>query len=372
VTRAIGVADLAALSPDRQAVEALRSEVESVRSALEAIERTTAAPNFSETPTELTQRLAALEAQVSDRAAADGDFAALSARLAAMEQGLAALGNRVQEVSADMPASLAAQRETLAQLTQQMLQTRLELQSLRREVQGNSLPQLQAQTRSLMLLQLRAVLQTGAPFAAELYVAAQQSAADPALQERLAPVFAALEPIAARGAPTATRLAAELPALARAAVQQERAQPGAGFWGRVLARLSAFVSIRTTPSAAVADGRLSSALALAEAALQRDDLAAAIVAVAAQQNPPAAVSEWLVRAQDRRTVDEAQAQIGQSVAQAMPRRMTESSAPLVAPAVETPPKSETPPAISVAPMTDPNPAAAPRPALDLPPMIGSP
>lgn len=348
------------------AIAALQNELTDVRAALEAAQRTPADTTSVPAITELTQRLAVLESRPVVTAADSEPDPALTERLTAMEERLSALTGRLQETTSEIPARLSAQRETLAQLSQQLLQTRVELQSLRREVQGNSLPQLQAQARTLILLQLRSALQTSTLFTAELQAAVQQAESDPALQERLSPVFATLEAIAPRGALTAPQLAAELPALSRDAAQQSRLRPDAGFWDRVMARLASVVSIRTAPSETAAGDTLPAALARAEAALQRDDLPAAIAALAAQQDLPEPVSTWLTAAQARQTVDEAQTLIGQAVAQSLPRRTADPVPPALPPS-PTAVSPEPTPAI-------PSPAAEPPPPapLELPPMIGTP
>lgn len=356
----------------QETMAALQAEIVNVRSELDSLKHTAFAEIPPESTADFAARLTAIEArQEAGGEAASVTLPALQTRLADLETQTAAAIARLQGFAVDLPAQVTAQRETLAQLTQQVLQTRVELQSLRREVQGNSLPQLQAQARALMLLQLRAALQSAAPFTAELQAAVQQSAADPALQEFLAPVFAALEPIAARGAPSGAQLAAALPALARAAAETERAREGGGFWDRVLARLSSLVSVRIAPDeAAVGDG-LSAALARAEAALGRDDLAAAATAIAAQQNLPDAVGEWLAQARDRLQANAALPLLGQAVVQALPRNGPAGSAlpvgvpPLVAPPVIAPPVPTPVP-------QETSPSPEPPARLELPPMIGTP
>jgi hypothetical protein len=339
-------------------VAALRSEIEALkRTPAPAAERTVDLSGFE-------SRLATLEARPIDPA----PDPALGPRLGAAEERLASMAAQLQGLAAALPPQIAAQRESLAQLTQQMFQTRLELQSLRREVQGNSLPQLQAQARALMLMQLRAAIQTPVPFAAELQSAVQQAAADPALQAVLMPSFTALEPVAARGAPTLAQLAAALPPLIREQARAAYDAPEARWWERLLARLSTVLSVRPGPGSG-GDGSLAAALSQAEAALARDDLDAAIAAFAAQQSLPAPVEAWVARVRDRQTLNAALGPLGQGIVQALPRPVAPVGG--VSPVGAAAPAPQAAPAAAAAPPAEP-PAPAPAPRLDLPPMIGTP
>jgi uroporphyrinogen-III synthase len=137
---------------------------------------------------------------------------------------------------------------------------------------------------------LSAALDSGLPFATDLGLLAPLAKDDPKLGE----MVAGLQPQAATGVVARTTLAAEFPAVAKAAMADDLADDS--FGQRLLGKLKSLVSLRRV-GADVPGDSVEAKLARAEAALNASDLAKAVDLV--KSLPPQAApatSAWLARA----------------------------------------------------------------------------
>jgi hypothetical protein len=149
---------------------------------------------------------------------------------------------------------------------------------------------------------LSAALDAGQPFSTELDLLAPFSQGDGKLGE----LSAALRPAAQRGVASRAMLTAEFPAMAKAALAEDRADDS--FGERLLGKIKGVVSLRRV-GADVQGDSAEAKLARAEAALEGGDLARVVELV--KSLPPQtqrATSAWLARAEAhlnaQRTVDQ--------------------------------------------------------------------
>jgi uroporphyrinogen-III synthase len=150
---------------------------------------------------------------------------------------------------------------------------------------------------------LNAALDAGQPFTAELDLLAPLRQGDGKLGE----LSAALRPAAQSGVASRATLAAEFPAMAKAALAEDRADDS--FGERLLGKVKGVVSLRRV-GADVQGESAEAKLARAEAALAAGDLAKAIELV--KSLPPQvqrATSAWLARAEARLAAQKAVDQI---------------------------------------------------------------
>ena len=220
-----------------------------------------------------------------------------------------------------LPAANAVDPQKLAELEQQIVALRaaLETATAQRTALQGQIAELQGRMTALSearlaalrepLLQLiawselRERARRGAGFAREATALGSYAEAQGG---NLKTAFAALQPFAEQPAPAAAALAARFVALA----EQQRAAPlpadaaaaDRAWWQRALDKVSGLISIRRTgtPDAATLEGRLD----LAEAALARGDLKAA---VAELDGLPLItdLSDWRDQAQARLKLDAA-------------------------------------------------------------------
>lgn len=157
----------------------------------------------------------------------------------------------------------------------------------------------QAQVASLITFtQLRIASQGNAPFSQEWQAMVKASNGDLPLNEALRQ----LEPLAAKGAPTALELADELDMLT---LETESALQRAGaknWWERIVAELKSLISVRSTSSTAMDDDPV--------AALRRDVISGKMDTAIEKLNamPPEArevLKDWRAKAETRRDVNAA-------------------------------------------------------------------
>ena len=138
---------------------------------------------------------------------------------------------------------------------------------------------------------LSAALDSGLPFATDLDLLAPLVKDDPKLTE----IVAGLQPQAAAGVAARTTLAAEFPAVAKAALADDVADDS--FGERLLGKLKGLVSLRRV-GADVAGDTVEAKLARAEAALDSGDVAKAVEIVKSLPAQTAkATTAWLARAE---------------------------------------------------------------------------
>jgi hypothetical protein len=251
------VRDLAGRSPPPSVDPAT---VDGLAGRLAKLEAGAAAPRVPATDPALASGIAALDGElkslVSRNAALDGELTALAERIGA-------LARRSDEIAADARGRGDANANALADLTQKLAQF--------------SQPVTQNETgeRSVRLAvaaaMLRAAVERGEPFTAEL-AAAKALTADPA-------ALAPLEPFAASGLPAAAPLARELlaltPTLAHASATPAR---DGGILGRLQANAEKLIRVR--PIEEIAGDDPAAVIARIEARAAQSDLAGALAELA--------------------------------------------------------------------------------------------
>jgi uroporphyrinogen-III synthase len=219
-------------------------------------------------------------------------------RLAEVQRGLNALRAQVDAAPARLSALAAAQGERIQQLADRNAQLEQRVAALEERLQKGSI----AGAEFLMATAvLRDAVSRGAPYAAPLDTLADVAKDDAEVQAAVA----ALRAGAASGVPTATMLIARFDGVADAIVRAERAPPGAGWWDRLWARISALVTVRR--AGADAEGPSADAVAArAEAKVKAGDLAGAAAELDALHGLPAdAARPWLDQAKARLAADAA-------------------------------------------------------------------
>ena len=278
-------------------ITALQGDVAALKSAGAA----TGAPLPAEI-TGLPQRLADLEVRVSELKPAD--LASISARLAALEQrpaGSAGDAAALEKVKADLAAfdqrlkdaegaaaDIAALKQALAQLAAANAKS------------GNG-----AAGIALSINQLQRLISSGKPYASAIAALEKFGSGDPQLSAALAPSLGALKANADKGVATLAELQGSFPATADAITHAassvaETTSPDASFGERVLARLSALVTIRPEGENVQGDEPLAR-LARAEAKLNAGDVDGAAGELSGLPAGPIAdaAKPWLDRARAR-------------------------------------------------------------------------
>jgi uroporphyrinogen-III synthase len=207
---------------------------------------------------------------------ADKDIAALKTEIASLHTSLQSLGGSVDQIKAAANASGAANQKAVASA--------------------------RASAVISVAARLSAALEAGRPFAADLALLQPLVQGD----ARLGELSAALQPAAQSGVASRTTLAAEFPAMAKAALAEDRADDS--FGERLLGKVKGVVSLRRV-GADVPGDSAEAKLAHAEAALEGGDLAKAVELVKAMPaQTQRATSAWLARAEAhlnaQRTVDQ--------------------------------------------------------------------
>lgn len=152
---------------------------------------------------------------------------------------------------------------------------------------------------------LRDALQRGGPFMIALNQLERSGSDDPVIAEQIA----ALKPLADHGAPTIEKLRQSFPAMAQQAVQAASDDHSGSILAATWANIKKLIPVRRVDVAGEAslDGRLVTA----EAALESDDLDAAIAALdgVEGENAKAAIAEWLEDAKSRQLLNRAIARL---------------------------------------------------------------
>lgn len=279
----------------------------------------------------LEARLAVLE-QKLDKAAQtpvhDSDAAAAIARLQAVIQSQSDRLKALEDRPAPAPAAAGADTIALAQLQGEL--DKLEdanrklgaaltdaNQRVDRLEKAHDGEHSEAADRLMLVAlgELRGAVANSGPYASELGTVEALARDKPALAERLKP----LQADAATGVPSLAVLTEHfrqtVPAILRA--QASAAPPDAGWGARLWTRVRSLVLVRRVDSGA-ADGAASPVdrpLAMAETALAKGDLAAAVDAIASLDGAPAqAAAAWLAEARHRLAAETLLARISQDVA----------------------------------------------------------
>lgn len=112
------------------------------------------------------------------------------------------------------------------------------------------------------------------------------------------------------GVSTPGEIRATFPAMAQAVAQTQFQSEGGSWYDDVRNRLSALVTVRKVGDNALAGGGIDAALAQADAALERGDLAGSVKAIESLNGAAAgAAADWLAKARDRLAADKALASL---------------------------------------------------------------
>jgi hypothetical protein len=243
---------------------------------------------------------------------------AVDTRLGAIERRLdqlQSLGDRIAALenrpAPDASAAVAPLNDRLQQLDQRVDDLEARLQQLVKDqtARGDS-----AQLVLIIALaDLGNAIQSSQPFAAQLASVEALGVGRPGWAATLHP----LEDEAKSGLPSTAILAQRFsatvaPAILRAA--QSAPHPGESWWEAIVGKLRALVIIRRTDSAA-SDDPVEAAVANAEAALARSDLAGAVAALGTLDGATKdAARAWLQTAQQRLDAQQIVAQLTQEIA----------------------------------------------------------
>jgi hypothetical protein len=282
---------------------------------------------------EVEQRLTRLEQQMKSVATPDwlreeaAAMRALNERVKALESRPAGAGDEKQ--IATLADALRVLQASTAEMNQRL--ARLEAQS-----------QAAAKSTDPALLlafdQLRATVERGSPYGAELDAVRALARHEP----QLAPALAPLDATAASGIPGTVRLAERFRAsVAPALLRAPPAPEGDSLGERVVAKLRSLVTIRHVGGAG-SDDPVAAAVAKAQAALDAGDLAEAVASVESIDATRAAPAQsWLAAAHQRLAAEAALDGLARSLTAEL------AAAPAPAAAAPTP-----------APAASPAPAAA--------------
>jgi uroporphyrinogen-III synthase len=296
-TAAVATDQPAAASADDPRVDDLQARLSAIEEAIAAAGSgagtgDTGAAASPEALGAIEQRLATLEQTGTSSAAAD-ELATLSERVTAIEQLLIDFMTEVPE------QSLADVKTEVQRLIDENKGLRDQLATLTARFE-------QADSTAFMLAvgRLGAAINEGRPFEPELATLQTLAAKDPAL----APAKASLEALATyapTGAPSQIALAARFPEVARAIVQAAQqedagaATEDAGWWDRIMGRVSELVTVRPVGEDVEGDSPAAH-VARAEARIASGDLAGAVGELDRLTGAPAeAAAAWLTAAKAR-------------------------------------------------------------------------
>jgi len=233
---------------------------------------------------ELRGRVEALESKPAAAPATPGtevDLAPLKSEIATLRAALQSLDGSVEKIKAAASASGTADQKAVAAA--------------------------RASAVIGIAARLSAALESGLPFTADLALLAPLIQSDgKGGDAKLTELSASLQPLAQSGVVSRAALAAEFPAVAKAALADDLADDS--FGERLLGKLKGLVSLRRV-GADVQGNSVEAKLARAEAALDGGDLAKAVALVKSLPAPAArATPVWLARAEAhlgaQRTIDQ--------------------------------------------------------------------
>jgi hypothetical protein len=266
------------------------------------------------------QRLEAVEEQSRGAVAAvtriERQAQSADAALAGLSDQIKTLGDRVAALE-QRPAAAPDVANALAPMKADMARLELQLDALAARLDKLAAEQTaQSGNADRMLLlaasELRSDVASSRPYAGALE-AVEALARD---RPELAPMIASLQHDAATGVPGTAMLATRFssttaPAILGAKAAAVAASPEEDWWKRILARIERLVVIRRVdehdPTAA--------AVAEAQAALDKGELASAVAALQSLSGPEAAAaSPWLAEAQRRLAAEAAVAELTQRIA----------------------------------------------------------
>ncbi|MBS0518523.1 MAG: uroporphyrinogen-III synthase [Proteobacteria bacterium] len=217
----------------------------------------------------------------------DRDMAALRIEIATLRSGLQGLEQ-----------AMSGQKDQAATLADAVEKTKVQYSRISADEQ-KALAAARASALIGIAARLNAALDSEQPFAADLALLTPLAQDD----KKIAEQSAALQPLAAKGVASRAALAAEFPAMAKAALAQDLADDSLG--QRVLGRLKSAISLRRVGPDVPGD-TVEAKLARAEAALKAGDLPKAVDLVKSLPSQTAsAAAPWLARAEAHLTAQRA-------------------------------------------------------------------
>ena len=262
-------------------------------------------------PADLERRLQALDEQSAQLAATRESVAALDRRMADLDARIAAIESAV----ANPPPADGVDRGAIETLAEELAATRAALRGEIAKIEaafgtaladaGNTVRRAAAaeattQDAGLLLAvgQLRAASSSDQPFPAELAALGALGDGD----REIAPLVAALAPLAATGVATAPALRSNFGVVAAAILRALDAPADAGWLSQAFAEVKSLVSVRRVGGDISGDDP-EAVLARAEAQLARGDVAAAVALVDGLGLDDTVAPDWRAKARDRATVD---------------------------------------------------------------------
>jgi hypothetical protein len=267
-------------------VDALGADISGLRAQLEATEAA-----LTDSAIELDERVLALETAVpsADTLATGDELAALRSRIESMTAEAEARLDAAQEQAAQLETAAAEARAAAeAKIADAQAEAAARIAEAEAAAEAREAEAVELAARQAALVDLKAAVETGAPYAAVLEGAGE--------------VPAAVAENAETGVPTLQSLQRSFPAAARRALTSSEILPENASAGE---RLTAFLKRRTgARSLAPQDGEGPDAvLSRAEAHLGEGDLAAALGELEAlPEEGRAAMAEWLEQARMRQSV----------------------------------------------------------------------
>ena len=264
-----------------------------------------------EIPADLERRLQALDEQSAQLAATRESVAALDRRMADLDARIAAIESAV----ANPPPADGVDRGAIETLAEELAATRAALRGEIAKIEaafgtaladaGNTVRRAAAaeattQDAGLLLAvgQLRAASSSDQPFPAELAALGALGDGD----REIAPLVAALAPLASTGVATAPALRSNFGVVAAAILRALDAPADAGWLSQAFAEVKSLVSVRRVGGDISGDDP-EAVLARAEAQLARGDVAAAVALVDGLGLDDTVAPDWRAKARDRATVD---------------------------------------------------------------------
>ena len=264
-----------------------------------------------EIPADVERRLQALDEQSAQLAATRESVAALDRRMADLDARIAAIESAV----ANPPPADGVDRGAIETLAEELAATRAALRGEIAKIEaafgtaladaGNTVRRAAAaeattQDAGLLLAvgQLRAASSSDQPFPAELAALGALGDGD----REIAPLVAALAPLASTGVATAPALRSNFGVVAAAILRALDAPADAGWLSQAFAEVKSLVSVRRVGGDISGDDP-EAVLARAEAQLARGDVAAAVALVDGLGLDDTVAPDWRAKARDRATVD---------------------------------------------------------------------
>jgi uroporphyrinogen-III synthase len=264
-----------------------------------------------EVPADLERRLQALSDQSSQLAATRESLAALDSRLADFDARIAVIESEV----ANRPPADGIDRVAIETLAQELAATRAALRDEMAELevafgaaladaQTGATPVAVAETTAhdagllLAVGQLRTAAAGNLPFSAELAAIATLGDGD----NEIAPLVAAMEPLAETGVATALALKLQFGAAAPAILRALDAPADAGWLSQAFAEIKSLVSVRRVGGDISGDDP-EAVLARAEAQLAHGDVAAAMALVDGLDLEDTVAPAWRGAAANRAAVE---------------------------------------------------------------------